>query len=352
MALLSFILITMGFGWLFSKGATALVDRFSEDKEEDISDKTNSEKSVTDFFNKLTVPLTITIGFSLVFALVSGGLPFIDSVAASTRPIIWVVLVISTVWLSTRVVNFFTNRYYDFQLSGLDEEEYDKYRRRSTYVSIFRRLFIFIIMLGSIWIGLREFTNIEGLGTTLLTSAGIAGAVIGIAAQPILGNIIAGMQIAVTQPVRIGDTVMMDGNWSTIEDLRYTYAVLKTWDERHLFVPMRYFVTDIVENWSHPKAHQTRPVYLYVDYGANIDEIRQKFIELVKDHDNWDGDTEPAMLVVSVSEDTIELRGALASNSPDNAWALECDIREQMLAYLHNEQKPYLPAERITFKEG
>ena len=128
--------------------------------------------------------------------------------------------------------------------------------------------------------------------------------------------------------------------------------MLKTWDERYLFVPMRYFVTDIVENWSHVDAHQTCPVHLYVDYGANIDEIRQKFIELVKEHELWDGETEPAMLVISVSEDTIELRGTVASNSPNNAWALECAVREQMLSYLYKEHKADLPTERITFKEG
>ena len=208
------------------------------------------------------------------------------------------------------------------------------------------------MILGSIWVGVSEFTNIEGLGTTLLTSAGIAGVVIGVAAQPTLGNIIAGLQVAITQPVRIGDTVMMEGDWTTIEDLRYTYAVLKTWDERRLIVPMRHFVIEIVENWSHTESHQTCVVYLFVDYGIDIDTVRQKFIEVVKAHELWDGKTDPALIVVSVNEETIKLRGALASDSPLNAWTLECDVRERMLEYLHNEQKGYLPTERITLKEA
>ena len=208
------------------------------------------------------------------------------------------------------------------------------------------------MILGSIWIGMSEFTNVEGLGKTLLTSAGIVGVVLGVAAQPTLGNIIAGMQVAITQPVRIGDTVMIEDDWTTIEDLRYTYAVLKTWDERRLIVPMRHFVTEIVENWSHTEFHQTRPVYLYVDYGIDVYAIRQKFIATVKENELWDGDTDPELIVTAVNEDTITLCGALASDSPLNAWTLECQVREIMLAYLHEEQQPYLPAERISIKSS
>jgi len=184
-----------------------------------------------------------------------------------------------------------------------------------------------------------------------LTSAGIASVVLGIAAQPSLGNIIAGVQVAVTQPVRIGDTVMMDGDWTTIEDLRYTYAVLKTWDERRLIVPMRLLITETVENWSHTETHQTSVVYLYVDYGADIDAIREKFIELVKDNDLWDGRTEPEMVTVSLNENTIKLRGSLASDDPMSAFYLECQVREKMLHYLYHEQKAYLPAERLILKD-
>ena len=305
---------------------------------------------MADLVNKLTVPLTFTISFLLVFTLVSGGFPYLDAVASSTRPLIWIGLVFSTLWLGIRVINFFANRYQSLQIENLAEEHFDKERRRRTYVSIFRRVFIFVMILGSIWIGLSEFANMEGLGKTLLTSAGIAGVVIGIAAQPILGNIIAGVQVAVTQPVRIGDSVIMDGNFSTVEDLRYTYAVLKTWDERRLIVPMRELITETVENWSHTEVHQTCPVFLYVDYGADIDAIRQQFISTVKDNKLWDNKTEPEMFVVEVTANIIHLRGAVSAVGPIEAWTLACEIREQMLNYLYSKQKAYLPAERLILK--
>ena len=243
LALVLFFLLTMGAGWLLSKGTEKLISRYIDD--EKYSNYVGSSHGVADLVSKLTVPLTFTISFSLVFTLVSGGFPYLDAVASSTRPLIWIGLVFSTSWLGIRIINFFANRYQNMQIENLAEEHFDKERRRRTYVSIFRRVFIFVMILGSIWIGLSEFTNMEGLGKTLLTSAGIAGVVIGIAAQPILGNIIAGVQVAVTQPVRIGDTVMMEGDWTTIEDLRYTYAVLKTWDERRLIVPMRRLITEV-----------------------------------------------------------------------------------------------------------
>ncbi|WP_227677710.1 mechanosensitive ion channel family protein [Psychrobacter frigidicola] len=348
LALILFFSFTLGLGWLFSKGAGKLINRYVRDEKP--TSYVGSSNSVVDLVSKLTVPLTFTISFSLVFTLVSGGFPYLDAVATSTQPIIWIGLVLSAMWLGIRIINFFANRYQDLQIENLTEEHFDKERIRRTYVSIFRRVFIFVMILGSIWIGLSKFTNITGLGTTLLTSAGIAGAVIGIAAQPVLGNIIAGMQVAITQPIRIGDTVMIEEEWTTIEDLRYTYAVLKTWDERRLIVPMRYFITEIVENWSHTESHQVCVVYLYVDYGADIAAIRQKYFELVKAHELWDGETEPEIFTVSISESTIKLRGTVASDSPLNAWTLECEVREQILSYLYQEQKPYLPTERFTFK--
>ena len=350
LALLVFFSFTMGVGWLLSKGAGKLLNWYVKDKAGNRL-STVHHNSVEDLVNKLTVPLTFTISFSSVFTLVSGGFPYLDAVASSTRPIIWIGLVFSAMWLGIRVINFFANRYQDMQIENLGEEQFDKVRRRRTYVSIFRRVFVFVMVLGSIWIGLSEFANMEGFGKTLVTSAGIAGVVIGIAAQPILGNIIAGVQVAVTQPVRIGDSVIMDGNFSTVEDLRYTYAVLKTWDERRLIVPMRELITEMVENWSHTEVHQTCPVFLYIDYGADIDAIRQQFISVVKDNKLWDNKTEPEIFVVEVTEKTIQLRGAVSAVGPVEAWTLACEIREQMLDYLYREQKHYLPAEHLVLRQ-
>ncbi|SUD90710.1 mechanosensitive ion channel family protein [Psychrobacter phenylpyruvicus] len=349
--LILFMFATLGISFTLSKGVTKLVSLYSNviTRRTESDELSLGSKGLTDFFSKITVPLTVTLSFSMMFALVSGSLPRVDAIATSTRPIIWLCLVISGLWLGIRAINFFANRYQDYQIDSLTEEEFNTQRIRMTYVSIFRRIFIFVMVLGGIWIGLAEFTDLEGLGTTLLTSAGIAGAIIGIAAQPTLGNIIAGFQVAITQPVRIGDTIFVEDIWCEVEDLRYTYAVLKTWDDRRLIVPMKHFVTEILENWSHTTGQQSTAVYLYVDYGADIEAIQNKFFELALAHELWDEDFKPEMMVTEVNKDGITLRGKVSSDSPLNAWYLECDIRKQMLDYLNENHRGYLPTDRITF---
>ncbi len=348
LTLLLFMLITLGLGYLMSSFVEKVVDKLTDKYTEEDEDLSKKSMGLSDLFDKLTVPITVVISFSAMFALVSGAFPTIDTIASSTRPVIWVGLVFSVLWLGIRVLNFFANRYKDLQIDNLNEEEFNRERKRRTYLSVFRRLFIFAMVLGGCWISLAEFADLEGLGKTLLTSAGIAGAVIGIAAQPTLGNIIAGFQVAVTQPVRIGDTVMMDGIWSEVEDLRYTYAVFKTWDQRRLIVPMKDLVTEKIENWSHTNVSQSSAVYLYIDYGADIEDIRNKFKKYVSEHELYDGDEEPQVLVSEVTEDTIKIRCKVSSDSPQNAWQLECDIREKMLEYIQKEHGDYLPTERIT----
>lgn len=350
MALVMFMLLTIGLGLLLSRIVGKLIMTYTQKlKDKDESDALSlRNRSLTDFISKITVPIVVTVSFSLMFALVSGGLPKIGAIATSTRPVMWIGLVFSGLWLGIRVINFFANRYSDYQIETLTPEEFNTQRVRMTYLSVFRRVFIFVMVLGGLWVSLAEFTDLESLGTTLLTSAGIAGVVIGIAAQPTLGNIVAGFQVAVTQPIRIGDTVVVDGIWSEVEDLRYTYAVLKTWDDRRLIVPMRHFVNEIVENWSHTSTNQSTAVYLYVDYGADMDAIENKFMGLAQNHELWDEEMEPEMHITAVSEDTITVRLKVSSDGPINAWLLGCDIRRHMLAYLSKEHSYHLPTERIT----
>ena len=341
------MLLTLGLGWLLSEVVEKGVEWYAKHKKKK-GKVSISNHSVADFFTKVTVPFTIALSCALLFALVSGSIPKVPTIASSLQPIIWVCLVFSNLWLGIRIINFFANRYQNLQIENLDDSHFREARKRRTYLSVFRRVFIFVMIIGGFWISLSEFTDLEGLGKTLLTSAGIAGVVLGVAAQPTLGNIIAGVQVAITQPVRIGDTVMLEGLWCEVEDLCYTYAVLKTWDDKRMIVPMRYFVTETLENWSHTDPAQSSAIYLYIDYGANIEKIRQKFFELVKSHELWDEDQEPELLVTDVTEDTIKMRCKVSSDGPQNTWLMECDIREKMVAYLKQEQENYLPTERIT----
>ncbi|MXV38482.1 mechanosensitive ion channel [Flavobacteriaceae bacterium Ap0902] len=138
---------------------------------------------------------------------------------------------------------------------------------------------------------------------------------------------------------------MIKGEWSTVEDLRYTYVIIKTWDSRRLIVPMKYLIEETIENWSHSKMNTSSGIYFSVDYTADVEAIREHFKKLVNDHPLWNKQKEPKVLVTNSGEDTITIRCVVSSDTPNNAWEMECDIREKILVFL-NKHKEMLPRER------
>lgn len=345
-ALVILFVLTLGFAWVFGKLMGVVLSKLSQ-----ISNKDELDKHfVGEFLNEIILPLTISAGFLAVYMLVSGNLPAINAIATSTAPMVWLVCLGLLMWLGIKVINFFANRYEDLQIRQLSDKQMEKARKRKTYLSIFRRIFIFCMLCFGGWRALGLFVDLEGLGATLITSAGIVGAVIGIAAQPTLGNIIAGLQVATTQPVRIGDTLIVEGEWCSVEDLRYTYAVLLTWDNRRLIVPMRYFVTEVVENWTHTDVYQSMSVYFYVDYKADIDKIFEKFKQCCLDNNKYDSEVEPQMVIYEMSDKFITLRGVIHSDTPSNAWDICCQVRKQMLAFLKTHDG-YLPKDRVILQD-
>jgi len=309
-----------------------------------ILDKTDNHR-LRALVRHLTVPLTMTIAFGLLFGLSSGVLPFTDAFVSSLRTVMWILFVLSLIWLGIRTIDFIAERMFVRRVDSLGEEQNDLQRQRRTMLSLMRRVFTVMMVLIGIGVMLSQFADLASLGTTLLTSAGVVGVVVGIAARPVLTNLVAGMQVALTQPVRIGDTVMIDGNWSYVEELGYTYATMRTWDERRLLVPMYELVTERIENWSHTERQQAASVYIYVDYHADIAAVREKFLELVKDSELWSGIEDPEVIAYGFLEDRVLLRGKASASSPGNAWTLECNLREQLVSYLQ-EHPDFLPRER------
>ena len=316
-----------------------------------------AERSGDDFasqlVDKLAAPLASTIALGIMFSLTSGGIPYTDAVLDFVSPLMWILFIVSLIWLGSSFINYLAEQYRKVEIQDLEGEDKAEERKRRTLISVGRRAFIFFAILLGLGVMLSRFANLEVIGTTLLTSAGIAGAVLGIAAQPSLGNIIAGIQIAITRPVRIGDTVIVDGSWAYIEDLRYTYAVVRTWDERRIILPLRELITEPVENWSHTDTHMVKPVYLYLDYKTDVEQVREKFIELVEASEYYDGEDEPQVLVTGVDNETIKLRGTVSGKDPDDAWALECEVREAMLAFLRDlDDGEHLPRQRVQVAES
>ena len=337
-ALLLLILFCAGVGWAAGKLSEWLFQR-------------SNSGLVTVVTGRLLRPVAFAVAFGLLFTLTSGGLLLSGAVLGVMRPLTWVLFIGALTWVGMRLIALFTER-FERRSKGVLEEGYDdRAQRQLTILSIVRRVFIFFIVLVGFGVGLSQFTSLELLGTTLLTSAGIASVIIGIAAQPVLGNVVAGIQLAITQPVRIGDSVYIENNWGYIEDLGYTFAQVRTWDDRRLLIPLRYLVTEPYENWTLDDAHIIKPIYLYADYRVDVEKVREKFADLLKASDEWDERQEPTVQVTSVSDDAVEIRALCSARDPSTAWTLHCELREQMVAYLQQlEQGRYLPQRRLILQ--
>ena len=301
---------------------------------------------------KLVRPVAFAVAFGLLFTLTSGGWFFSGSVLSVLQPVLWVLFIAVLTWAGTRVISLFTRR-FERQSENIVKEGYNEHAQQQlTALSVARRIFIFVVILLGFGVGLSQFTSLELLSTTLLTSAGIASVIIGIAAQPVLSNIVAGVQVAITQPVRIGDSVFIEGNWGYVEDLRYTYALVRTWDERRLVLPLRYLVSEPYENWTLKDTHIIKPIYVYTDYRVDVQKIRDKFTALLKASDAWDERQTPMVQVTAVMKDAVEVRALCSAKDPSAAWTLHCELREALLAYVQQlEDGAYLPRQRVQLQE-
>lgn len=207
-----------------------------------------------------------------------------------------------------------------------------------------------IIVMLAVAAMLMTFEGIEQLGKGLLASAGIAGVVIGFAAQRTLGTFVAGMQIAFTQPIRVDDVVIVEGEWGRIEEITLTYVVVKIWDLRRLILPINYFIEKPFQNWTRVSADILGTVFLYVDYTVPLEAIRQELTRLLKDHKLWDGKVN-VVQVTNATERTVEVRLLVSAKDAGSAWDLRCDLREKMIDFLQREYPDALPRIRAELEQ-
>ncbi len=210
-------------------------------------------------------------------------------------------------------------------------------RRRQTRLAIFSRLGTFLVIAITVGLMLRSIPGVRDIGITLMASAGLAGLAVGAAAQPALKSLIAGLQMALTEPIRIDDVVVIDGEWGRIEDIRTTYVVVRIWDERRLVVPTSRFLEDTFENWTREGAEVLGTVFLHLDPLAEIAPIRAEFERRIEAHALWDGRTR-ALQVTATAPGSIEARLLMSAADAPTAFDLRCEIREGMLAWIKEHQ--------------
>jgi small-conductance mechanosensitive channel len=219
-------------------------------------------------------------------------------------------------------------------------------RRRRTRVAIMARIGIFLVVFLTISMMLLSIPAIRSVGVTLMASAGLAGLAVGAAAQPALKNLIAGIQLAFTEPIRLDDVVIMDGEWGRIEEIRLTYVVIKIWDDRRLIVPVSKFLEESFQNWTRSSAQILGSVYLYVDPASDIDELRSKAESVITENHLWDRRFWNLM-VTDAKAEALELRLLMTARDASTAFDLRCDVREKMTTYIAREMPQAISRKRI-----
>ncbi len=221
-----------------------------------------------------------------------------------------------------------------------------------TQVRVLRRVVNVAVAIIATAMMLTQFEVVRTVGVSLLASAGVAGVVLGFAAQRTIGSLIAGIQLSFTQPIRMGDVVIVEKEWGTIEEITLTYVVVRVWDERRLVVPMTRFLEQPFENWTKvsPQLHGT--VFFYVDWKLPIDEMRSELERILVGHPKWDGRTK-GIVITNTSDRTIEVRALVSARNSGDLWDLRVHVRERLVAWLREyEGGKYLPRVRVNDDDG
>ncbi len=269
--------------------------------------------------------------------------------AEATRQILKVGVVVLLGWSAAIAINATARRVAGRHDIGVEDNL--TARRIHTQINILRRVSLVGVFLLTLGTSLMIFPAVRSFGVSLFASAGVAGLVLGFAARPILTNLIAGMQIALTQPIRIDDVLIVEGEWGWVEEITTTYVVIRIWDQRRLIVPLSHFIEKPFENWTRESAAILGVVLWHLDYRAPIAEMRKKLEELLYANKLWDGKV-ANLQVVDSGVSTISVRALMSARNSPTAWDLRCEIREQMLEWLRAEYPDALPRVRALLDES
>jgi len=220
-------------------------------------------------------------------------------------------------------------------------------RKHVTQARILQRVSGLLISLVTLGLALMTIPEVRQWGMSLLASAGIVGIAAGLALQPLLTNMIAGIQIATAQPIRLDDAVIVENEWGTIEEITSTYVVVKLWDWRRMVLPLSYFITKPFQNWTRETARLIGSAFFYVDYAAPMDRLRSELERICRDSPHWDGDV-VNLQVTDITERTAQVRCLASARNAPTAFDLRCEIREKMLAFMRDECPEALPRERVA----
>lgn len=223
-------------------------------------------------------------------------------------------------------------------------------RRRRTQLLVIHRLTLVVIGVIAVGAALFSFPEMRAVGTSILASAGIVSIIAGLAAQSILGNLIAGIQIAFTDAIRVGDVVVIEGEWGRIGEINLSYVVVYIWDERRLVLPCSYFTTNPIETWTRRSDLILGTVFMDLDWRVPMDALRERFHQIIEASPAWDRRTS-SVYVTDSQGGHVTVRFVMSAKNSDDQWVLRCEVREKLMTWLQQEHPEALPRTRVTMGE-
>ena len=267
--------------------------------------------------------------------------------SADVRAVLLFVFILACGWLASGVLDMWS--VVHLKKFNIAVEDNLVARKHLTQTRILQRVAKLLIGFITLGLALMTIAGFRQWGVSLLASAGVVGIIAGLALQPMLTNMIAGIQIALTQPIRIDDAVIVQGEWGRIEEITSTYVVVKLWDWRRMVLPLNWFITNPFQNWTRENSRLIGTAMFYVDYAAPIDTLRAGFEAIVKASPLWDGDVQ-VLQVTDITERVLQVRCLASARSAPVAFDLRCEIREKMMAFMRDECPQALPRDRLEFE--
>ncbi|WP_295711742.1 mechanosensitive ion channel domain-containing protein [Mucilaginibacter sp.] len=317
---------------LIIKYIVTLLFKFYAKKEESYS-----------FFRSVIINLGPAITYFIPLFLLNLFIPIMRMDKIYVTPLdktIEILLTISFAGILVRSIRILEDYiYHTYDLNKADNLVERKVR---TQIQFIRKFLVVVIVFVTIAIILLSFESMRKIGTGLLTGVGIGGIIVGFAAQNSLGNLLAGFQIAFTQPIRIDDVLVVEGEWGRVEEITLTYVVLNIWDKRRLILPINYFITKPFQNWTRSSSEILGTVFLYVDYTIPLEAIRKEFDRLIELSPLWDKKVK-VVQVTDTKENNIEVRVLMSAHNSSDAFDLRCYIRENLVTFIQQNYPGSLP---------
>ncbi|NBE53017.1 mechanosensitive ion channel family protein [Streptomyces boluensis] len=294
------------------------------------------------------LPLQLVLGTALLGAShrQSGVLP---DHSAGLGHALALTLIASSAWLVVRIASAIVDTSY--ARYAATHRDPARVRRVRTQITLIQRVVTAVVGVVAAASMLLTFPAMRTAGASLLASAGVLGIVAGIAAQSTLGNLFAGLQIAFGDMVRIGDTVVVDGEWGTVDEITLTFLTVRTWDDRRITMPVSYFTSKPFENWSRGGAQLTGTVFLHVDHRAPLPEMREKLHDIVRECPAWDG-RDWNLTVTDTTPTTMQVRALVTAKDADDIWTVRVTVREQLIHWLTTHHPYALPQVTISARSS